>query len=101
MSHQQFGPIYHGSGAWLTTSDEIQPSMHPSGKVGTWGTTSLETAARYAGYKAAEQGTLFSPIYEVEPKEYPVTKYNETVGSKKPMRIKRLAGYGSYEGALL
>lgn len=98
----QFGSLYHGSGAWIPTGEDINPTTHPAGRsTAAWGTYDIGTAAKYAGGKAAAHGKLFSPVYEVEHPTGDTIKYNRSVGSRKPLRIKKVAGYGSYEGQLL
>ena len=102
MSSEQFGPLYHGSGSWIPSGEGINPTTHPAGRsTAAWGTYDLSTAAKYAGGKAAAQGQLFSPVYEVEHPTGETIRYNRTVGSTKALRVKKIVGYGSYTGQLV
>ena len=87
-------PLFHGTGAALKPGDLIEPrteEVHIDRALGlnipvtskvAYATQDLHEAQRYAARANKEQGTLFSPVYEVEALDKPEVRkarswYNE------------------------
>lgn len=117
--------LFHGTAHWFRPGDIVNPTVPATGIVShaaAWGTPYLEVAAHYSAHKSskASQPPLFSPIYEVEPisddivpnkpaprmeamlrKDGFTLGTNQSVGDRRGMRVKGLAGYASYEGEVM
>lgn len=57
--------IFHGTSHFFGPDEIIKPG-ETHDKV-AWATYDLDTAKKYAGKKAQEQGMLFGPVYRVQP----------------------------------
>lgn len=101
--------LFHGTAHWFRTGEVVNPSVPATGigrHAAAWGTTKMQVAAAYSSVKARQDTDappLFSPIYEVEPMSDPDSlrihsKVQGSVGDPQGMRVKRLAGYASFDG---
>lgn len=100
--------LFHGTAHWFRPGDRVNPTVPATGIVSdaaAWGTPHLEVAAHYSAHKSskASQPPLFSPIYEVETTSDQLRTHPkiDSVGDRKGMRVKGLAGYASYEGEVM
>lgn len=117
--------LFHGTAHWFRTGEIVSPTIPATGiaaNAAAWGTPHAEVAAHYSAQKAAKaaQPPLFSPFYEVEPTSDDIVPNkpaprleamlrNEgltlgthgSVGDRRGMRVKALAGYADYNGEVM
>lgn len=106
LSSQFDGVLYHGTSHWFKPGETVDPTPDRvyGGEAKAFATTSKDTAGNFAhgttvrGLKRkGGQGTLFAPIFEVEPsddlqKSMPAP--NDTAyHTRKGFKVKGLAGY--------
>ena len=92
MSAPLSEPLFHGTGHILKVGDLVEPrsARQVRARLGditlhktinyAYATPDIEEAKKYAKKGSADQGTLFSPVYEVEPlKEDKTINHMKTV----------------------
>jgi hypothetical protein len=100
--------LFHGTAHWFRTGEIVSPTIPATGiaaDAAAWGTPHAEVAAHYSAQKAAkaDQPPLFSPFYEVETTSDDLRTHPKinSVGDRKGMRVKGLAGYADYDGEVM
>lgn len=89
--------LFHGTGHYFAEGEMVEPrtqTMVPEGRH-AFASSNLADARRYASMAAAEQGTLFAPVYEVEGEDAERHPHGLTTYiSKKGLKPKGIVAWG-------
>lgn len=89
--------LFHGTGHYFAEGEMVEPrtqTMVPEGRH-AFASSNLADARRYASMAAAEQGTLFAPVYEVEGEDAERHPHGLTTYiSKKGLKPKEIVAWG-------